>query len=657
MAKLNKKIFATIVALPILFLSFATPAFASTAPVSSVPSSTEGALETWDTVIKPNSDGSIHVTSTLESINASETVDLALPVKPDFAAVGNYEASSSEYSYSEAKVSEGYVVSSIKNKTWNIFSIKSDGSASTEPIVLDYTVNGAILNTGETQQLNLPLIDSSYSDKINTYSISFDNSNAAYLPLDTCVAKPSVATECTTLTDNSWSASREQEERISLRAKFSANTFALAPAPEDKPQPAEATLVKNVVLPEKYLRNFTSWEYKLDAYAESGNISMKNTITYDKNEENSNVIAIAYPSFGSSANGTGYIQTYSNPYLSGENKELYDITMTSDVRDKTDLTLFTITPKADAVIPDNASLTYNYTISGAITGNSAWDDKNQTLGFIAKHRTPSTVVDQISVKLSDYTPLPVSADSSCDTTNITCEISEDGLSYVVKGKIKEGFIRYAYEDGAFGSSQANLFEEESFDFSGILTGIIVLILLIAYLTTIIKTSSMAKNFFNSRKNKNVYEVAPDKTLLYLPSADDVNIKVKKVRADSLPELQNVSYSPPTTDDGKEISSYLYPLLSGVKLNSELQTNRITLAILTSLVSKGEIIFETDKMDIFINVLQTSTFNERSLSSVEEAVLNTLRKEYPKSNLRINVKLLQELFKVAIENNLNLNLLN
>lgn len=646
MANWHKKILATLITVPVLFLTFTAPAFAST----------EGATENWDTVLHPNNDGTVSVTSTISSINASESIDLALPVAPLFNESDKYAASSSKYAYTNPTINEGYSVKTVKNNNWNIFSVKNNGST-TSPIVLNYTVSGAIFDTTEAQQLNFPLIDSSHNDKINSYSVAFDTSDKEYIPTDVCISKPTSPNGCNAMTDYKWSSVREQGERISLRAKFKTGTFNIVNQPVTAESTTDPSSVK-AVMPSKYLKTFSSWDYKVNADPDDGLTHVENTISYNKNKDNSNVIVIAYPSYLKNRNDVGFDQIYSQVALSDESAKLYNLEFQKGAKGKNELALITITPQEGAVIPTKATLTYHYTVNGAVMENGGLFG-GQQFSFVAKTKIPDSVVHKVSVKLNGNTPLPSSSNSSCANNPIekmdlvngfTCEISDDGISYLIDGNIHYGSIDYTYDNSPFTIDNSTRIDTNNIDIIAIGTVVLVIFEIILFGFLIVMLITYLREHFLLSAKEQAHQFVENKAFTYIPAEGEKENKLKLIRGDIFANLPNIAYSPPTLDNGEEIPSYLYEMLTG-EINTTVKENKITLAVLTSMVTKGEIRMWTDRKDIFVSPLQKNSFEERFLTPTEEAVLKTLKANNSKSWFRLSNSTVKELFESSIRGNI------
>lgn len=669
-----KTLVAIAIVTPIVAIAgFALPASAAD---TDIPTDTVATIDKWDTVLTPNRDGSVKVSSTISPIAEGEKIVIALPSSASFLETTDYTSTDGQYTYSDATIESGYENYTLTKvaedesssstsimgdeetpSEWTNFVITSKDSTLTEPFVFSYTVKGAIFNSVEAlssegyQQISLPLLDSSFGTEIKSYSIAFNklDSDEVPFPDTSCIRNASNGDEsdlsCEYMAEGAWNGSRNavEKERVSLRAKFPANTFAVGANP-----------TKAYLIPKNYLANFNSWDYTVNPKGPSvGTIAVTNRISYDPSLPNADTIAIAYNTGNSIAGKEDkYFYEYANPVLSKESSEYYTLEFAADNKDNyTDgLALFVIKPKEGVDVASLGNITYSYTVKGAIAqlsspvsekpiGDATPNPEGYTesIGFRPKSDILDTTVNSIEVTMAEKEYFPEAIVSSCDinsgaNADITCETRKDGSVFSALGSIASSFdIDYLYSEGTFNAAAfVSPVEAAPVDHSKFFAGVgrfllnlltAAVILLIVFAMWKVMNARLALKKLRTKKSLR-YEAIEGKPLSFIPSKSNSGLNLKKKLEHNIGEVESVSYSPPLSEGGKRIPSYLYFFMDGALPQTDSEKNRVVMSLISSLVRKGIFEIGTNRQDTYIvkkNLVPTSGF---TLTDVEEEFLMT-----------------------------------
>lgn len=659
MKKIISKIVIAALAVPLMALGVSAPAFADGVDT----------IDKWATTVTPNKDGSVQVKSEITPNIHAGDLRLSLPKAASFLKTTDYKETNNKYDYSNIALNregdENYNISSskrtVKGSSWNDvpdvdwLDIKlSSKNGEDTPFTLTYTVAGSLTNASNSkseatyQQLNLPLLDTSFSPSIKDYSIKIADADNVPLPDTACVRNVKNGSEsdlsCDYANNGAWSGSRGSDNKVSLRAKYPANTFAAGENPN-----------KSYLLPKEYLKQFNSWDYSFEAKQSTGQIDVTNTVKYDASSPNSDTIAIAYPVANKVGKQAGpYFYNYTSGVLSEESAKLYDLTFAADNEKNlnTGIAVFLITPKKGVKIPEDATVTYSYTITNAVSDLKTGTD---AIGFRPVSDILNTKIKKLTVNNVFGNSLkPKSADSTCNAEKENrCSLSSDGSTLNASNVDGAFYIDYFYDSGVFATA-ASPITTSSDDFGNFMGAVGRFLLNLVSVAIFVLAGFLLWKFFSRRiadaranpKKVLKYETIKDKPATFIPTKFNNGINLKKV-VSSEEEVQGYSYRPPTIDSGKKIPSHLFFFVDGSLPESEHEKAPIVLSLIMSMVRKGVLNVETSGGETFITRKNTVAAPGFEMHEAEEVVSSSLMNEGRK-NFKLNTANLAELYSDNLE---------
>jgi hypothetical protein len=657
--KTISKIIVAALAVPLLALGVSTPAFADGV----------NTIDNWATTVTPNKDGSVTVVSDVTPNTHAGKIRLSLPKAASFLGTTDYKETNNKYDYKNISLDpqglENYNLSTAKRtvegNSWNdvpdvdwLDIDVSPKNGEDTPFTLTYTVDGSLTNASNSkseatyQQLNLPMLDTSFSPSITNYSIKVADANNVPLPDTACVRNVKDGSEkdlsCDYAANGSWSDNRGSNNKVSLRAKYPANTFAVGENPN-----------KSYLLPKEYLKQFNSWDYSFEAKQSTGQIDVTNTVKYDSSSPNSDTIAIAYPVANKVGKQAGpYFYNYTAGVLSEESAKLYDLTFAADNEKNlnTGIAVFLITPKKGVKIPEDATVTYSYTITNAVSDLKTGTD---AIGFRPVSDILNTEIKKLTVNNVFGNSLkPKSADSTCNVEKENrCSLSDDGSTLNTFNVDNAFYVDYFYNSGTFANA-ASPITTSSDDFGNFMGAVgrflvnlvsVAIFAILAFLLWRYFTRRTADAKANPKKVLK-YETIKDKPATFIPSKFNNGINLKKV-VSSEEEVQGYSYRPPTIDSGKKIPSHLFFFVDGSLPESDHEKAPIVLSLIMSMVRKGVLNVETYGGETFITRKSTVAAPGFEMHEAEEAVSSALMGENRK-NFKLNTVNLAELYTEDLE---------